>query len=203
MAIFKSWRDLGSQAKTTIGPPLQRYLKSGVHKRGMGWMRMSMGIESGFKQNLTNAFGAGIGKGSRLSGIGSLAWRGVAAAWFLGDVAKGYHREGVWGAAKAGIGFAAENYLFGAVLGSAALPVGLAAAGVTGYAALRKFKIDTGRQYALNLRRTTFGPGSVEDQYGTVATMRRRSVDALMSSRIGGNMGLGNESLRAYTPYFR
>jgi hypothetical protein len=114
----------------------------------------------------------------------------------------GYQREGVWGAAKGVATGAAYSYAFGAVLGSAALPVTALAAAGAGAVMANKWAAGKGASYMKGQRNLEMG-GAVNDQFGNVSTMRRRSVMALNRSRIGGGMGIGNEAMRQYQPYFR
>jgi hypothetical protein len=41
------------------------------------------------------------------------------------------------------------------------------------------------------------------DQFGTVATMRQRSLQAINNSKINGRTALGAEGLLTYSPYAR
>lgn len=138
----------------------------------------------------------GLGKG--MSG-----WGRALGIGFLGfEAISGYQREGAWGAAK-GVGSAALwSYGIEIALGSAALPIGIAAGVAVGGVMLNKAAAEKGRAYGRSHRELEFG-AAVSDQFGTVSTMRRRSVMALNQSRIGGNMGMGNEAMRQYQPYFR
>jgi len=157
-----------------------KYMGSSMHARGARWAAEGYGL------------GKGMGMFGRALGLG-----------FLGlEAYSGYQREGAWGAAKGVASGAAMSYAMGAVLGSAALPVALGVGAIGGGIMLNKFAAGKGRSTMLGHKRTEFGAG-VSDQYGTVATMRRRSIMALNESRISGGMGIGNEAMRQYQPYFR
>ena len=157
-----------------------KFLKSGMHRRGARWAMEGYGL------------GKGMSMFGRAMGLGFLGFEAYA----------GYQREGAWGAAKGAVTGAMYSYAFGAILGSAALPVTLAAAAVGGGLMANKYLAGKGRSTMVSHQRTEFGSG-VSDQFGTVSTMRRRSVMALNQSRIGGGMGMGNEAMRQYQPYFR
>lgn len=158
----------------------RQYGSSAMHGRGMRFVKEGYG------------FGKGMSMFGRAVGFG-----------FLGlEAYMGYQREGVWGAAKGAATGAAYSYAFGAVLGAAAGPVALGALAVGGGMYANKMMAEKGASYMKGQSKLEFG-SSVSDQFGTVSTMRRRSVMALNSSRIGGGMGMGNEAMRQYQPYFR
>jgi len=158
----------------------QVYRQTAFHARGMNSMRDMYGL------------GKQMGWAGRALGFG-----------FMGlEAFTGYQQGGVWGAAKGLAKGAAVNYAVGALLGSAAIPLTLGVGVVAGGMMAYKKGADIGRKTYKKSRSLEFGSG-VSDQYGTVATMRRRSVMALQESRIGGGMGLGSEAMRSYQPYFR
>ena len=177
MAFMGQAASAGARA---AGGGARKFLGSAMHKRGMRWATEGYGMGKGM-----NMFG-------RAMGVGFLAL----------EAYQGYQREGVWGAAKGVATGAAYSYAFGAVLGAAAAPVAIGAAVVGGAIIANKAMAEKGASYARGQARTEFGNG-VSDQFGTVSTMRRRSVMALNRSRIGGGMGMGNEAMRQYQPYFR
>jgi hypothetical protein len=127
---------------------------------------------------------------------------------FLGlEAYRGYQEGGMMGAVGQVAETAAINYAIGAVIGTGALTAlaatGLVAGAAYGTYAYNKYGSEIGRSYMLRHTQTEFGGGGVPDQFGTAATMRRRSMAALQGSRINGNMALGNEAALTYTPYFR
>ena len=158
----------------------QGYAGTAFHARGVGSLKAGMGL------------GKGMGIFGRALGLGFLGY----------ETYSGYQREGMWGAAKGAAGYAAIQYAFGAVLGSSVLPLMAGAAAVGGAVVGRKMAAEKGESVYKRHRALEFGAG-VSDQFGTISTMRRRSIQALQSSRIGGGMGMGNEAMRSYVPYFR
>lgn len=89
-----------------------------------------------------------------------------------------------WGAGKwalSRLGMAAFNPI---TIGAAVLTAGI----IGGRAALM-----AGRQYNRDIRKVSFG-NAASDTYGTIATMRQASVNAIQSSRINGRSALGNEA---------
>ena len=192
-----SWSQRGRNAASSVRHGLGAYSQTGVHRRGMSWMRAGFGAHRGFGGELKGLFT----KGGRLGAFGGLAGRALGAGFGISAAVSGYQKEGLWGATKGVAGYAATNYALGAVFGSAA--VGAAVIGGTvGGAMLRKAAINIGEEYGRAHSNTEFG-GGVDDRYGRVTTMRRRSMMAINRSRIGGNMGLGNEALNSYVPYNR
>lgn len=156
------------------------YLRSGTHLRAMSGVTRNYGLARG------------MGGWGRAFGLGFLAFEAYS----------GYQREGAWGAAKGVATGALWSYGIELALGSAALPVAIGAAAIGGGLALNKWAAEKGESYMKGKQNLEFGSG-VSDQYGMAATMRRRSMAALNQSRISGGMGLGNEAMRQYQPYFR
>ena len=168
-----------------LGLGFQGYAKTAFHARGMA--EVSSGF--GFAKNM-NKFSRGLGFLSL--GVSAIA---------------GYKEGGVWGATKGVATTAAFNYGVGAVLGAASFPVLAAAtavaAGAYGTYAFQKHGSELGRSYMVNRANLELGSGYVSDQFGTVSTMRRRSIQAIQNSRINGTVGLGNEAALTYQPYWR
>jgi len=110
---------------------------------------------------------------------------------------EGYNREGLWGATKAGAGSLAEWGAFeiifkalGGVVGGALTIGAMGAAGVYGtYKAL-----DYGAKHARKTRALEFGGQPVEDMFGTIATMRQRSLLEMQKSHAALRGALGNEA---------
>lgn len=163
-----------------VGRGLKAYGGTAMHKRGMRWLREGYGLGAGQKM---------LG---RMLGLGFLAY----------SFMEGYQREGLWGGVKEAATGAAYSYAFGAVLGSAAIPLMGGAAVVGGAVGLQTFMNKKGESYSRRQKSLEMG-GTINDMYGSVATMRRRSIMSLNRSKIGGGMGIGNEALRQYQPYFR
>jgi hypothetical protein len=99
--------------------------------------------------------------------------------------------EGPVEAAKTMLTFGAARYAFGA-MGAAAVPLAIGAAAVgIGYAAYKT--VEESQKYNRALRKVSFG-NAASDIYGTAATMRQASVQAIQSSRINGRSALGHEA---------
>lgn len=162
----------------------------------------------------------GFGPGKLLS-----FGRGLGLGFTIFEGIEGYKEDGMWGAIKgAGGGFARDwatirafKVLSGGMgltgaLASTGIAVGAAATGIGllgGLAAtsqgmsLQRFGTQAfvGRYMQKRSKLEIASP--VDDQYGTMATMRQRSINAMRQSRITARNALGMEANRRYTPYFR
>lgn len=140
---------------------------------------------------------AGRQRGARIgNGIG-LAALGISA--FMG-----YQENGLMGAATnvardvafQSIGTGIYNAAVGAV-GSVPLLIGAAVAGgAYGYYKLG----EAGQKYSKKLRKLELGT-DIDDSYGTISTMRQRSVMAIQNSYLNGRMALGNEASSMHMTY--
>lgn len=105
-----------------------------------------------------------------------------------------YKEEGLWGAAKSLTQQAAMGYVGSALLGSLAGPAMLATMGGAALYYGGKAAIDAGKNYKARRRLLDFGNPLV-DQYSTMATMRQRSMAAMMNSHTNMRSALGNEAM--------
>lgn len=137
----------------------------------------------------------------RRSVLGQAAWRGIQPAFTAYATYAGYKDGGAIGAAK-GFGTAmAFNYLWGAAfkaMGSFGVPVAL----IAGTAAATYVSLEGGRQRIKRTRAMEMG-SPVVDPFGNAATMRQRSVQALMNSQINGRSALGTEAQLMHVPMLR
>jgi hypothetical protein len=161
---------------------LSSYLGSNVHQSGKRWAMESFGL------------GKGTGLLGRALGMGFAGY----------TMYEGYQQGGVWGAAKAGAELAAWSY--GIRAGFALLgPIApLAIGGAVAYAgvSIRKGIIDKVRERNYKMSNLEMSR-PVVDQFGTLATMRQRSIMAIQNSKINGRSSLGSEAVLLYRPYHR
>lgn len=118
-----------------------------------------------------------------------LAFTGMAAY-------EGFQREGLWGAAKSAGHMAVEWAAFDIALhalGAAALPLELAALGAAAGYGMYKLA-DYGAKRHRQQRMLEFGGSPVEDQFGTIATMRQRSLQEMQRSHGAIRGALGTEA---------
>ena len=161
-----------------------KYIQTGFHRSGTNFALNTYGLGRGKMGTLGRAFGLG----------------------FLGfDAYQGYQEGGTMGAVTNVAKGAAIHYAIGAVLGTAAAPLALAAAGAglaAGAYAYNKYGSEIGRSVMVNSAQLEMG-GGISDPYGNASTMRRRSLMAMHNSRLNGRVSMGNEAALTYTPYYR
>jgi hypothetical protein len=114
---------------------------------------------------------------------------GIFTAYMMYE---GYQQQGIWGAAKGlgeSIAYTAAFKAAAAVLGSAGVAAGaaVAAGAVGGY-----MMGEAAQAHLKSLRNVEMG-APIVDTFGTVATMRQRSLMALNQTHINGRMAIGNE----------
>ena len=183
------------------------YLGSGIHQKGAEWVKWELGIHQDIKKMPSG-------------------WMKRFAKWggrgFLGYSAiQGYREEGLWGTAKAVPASLATTYALGAAWGgikggvmagaAAVAPIvgGIATLGAIAGAAYyqqtgvapwhilaRPYVRDHMRKHA----KLEMG-APVYDQFGTLSTMRQRSVAAIQNSHINARSALGHEAMSMYRPY--
>ncbi len=123
-----------------------------------------------------------------LSAISGYQENGVTGATM--NVAK---NAATWGAIRAGWSVGKGVLSNPWVLGGAAI-------GATAYAG---YKIgQASREKARRIRNVEMG-GEVLDRFGTVSTIRQRSLMALNNSHVNGRMALGNEAILLSSNYLR
>lgn len=192
---FSPDRGMAFPSRANWGGAVKSYLGSTTHKTGMRMLGEMYGI-------------------GQYKGKGMAKWLGRG---FLGFSAiQGYAEGGFAGAMKNVAGDLAVNYAIGAVLGSLATP--LAAAGIgLGVAATAgaAYGLSTGLihspaqfvrpwVYEHMKKHTSLEMGTPTlDQFGTAATMRQRSLEAINNSRFNGRTALGQEAALMYSPYYR
>lgn len=182
------------------------FMGSAVHREGLAFVKMDLG------------FGKYAPKG-----VGRL----LGPAFLAITAYQGYKEAGPWGAVRETGKSLATSYTFGAVtkalgiggLGSAVgyagigIGLGIGAAvgadyafrGITPFGGGSLFSLVARPAVAAHMRRhqeVEMGR-PVIDQFGTLATMRQRSLAAIQSSKINGRSALSNEATLMYRPYFR
>ncbi len=165
------------------------------HKAPGKWRFMGLGGEGG-RINMYKAARRGG------AGVTSAGWKALPGhSLFLGAFTgyamyQGYKKDGLWGAAKGGAHAAAEWAAFEVVLsalGTAAAPLeGLAIGAAAGYGVYKA--LDYGAKRAKQTRKLEFGGAAVDDQFGTIATMRQRSLQEMQRSHGSLRGALGTES---------
>lgn len=187
-----------SKGAGRLGSAWKTFAASPYHKAGMEWIGYDLGTAKSVR-------GPGLGKfATRWLGRGFL---GLSAYY-------GYKEGGLGGAISATGKHLATTYALG--LGLKVLGVG--AAGITGGAIMAGgLAAAVGAGMGYNWRDLTrpwvnehmkrharLEMGTpVMDDFGTVGTMRQRSLQAIQNSRLNGRNALGSEAALTYSPYFR
>lgn len=206
-----------------MGPPrpnISQQVQRGTHyakkwgnqaRSAIGGMFPNTGIFNSARSYLgSNVHKAGVQGALSFSGIKP----GMMRTFALFEMYEGYKKGGVSGAIGAGVHQAVEGYVIDAVLAATGagkvIAAGLGAAAIAGtvsyatggtnpleFLARPMVKDQMKRHSQLEMGRPSV------DQFGTLATMRQRSLAAIQNSRINGRSALGNEGLISYRPYFR
>jgi hypothetical protein len=130
----------------------------------------------------------------------AFAFRALGPAMLGVGLYKGYQQGGILGAAKEG---ATEMAMWGAFEAGASIltnPFVLAGAGaiVGGYGFYKLGQAS--RKHRKRLRDVEMGSDLV-DRFGTMTTMRQRSLAAIQKTHINGRLALGNEALLLTSMY--
>jgi hypothetical protein len=199
------------------GGAMKRYVGSDMFKAGNRFVMDEIGVGKEFNKR----YSAAIQKG------GASKWLARAGKWggrgFIGLAAlQGFREEGLWGAAKGAAESVVWSHAMGqafnvlgkgarivgggmqaaAIGGGVALAGGLAASWATGVNPIAFAARGQVREHMKKHARVEMG-GPVRDQFGTVATMRQRSVQAMQNSKLNGRSAMGSEATYMYRPYFR
>lgn len=166
----------GRAFKRGIGRGLGFEYEHGVNK---GWM--GRGLEKGGKT------------GMFAHGKMAFAFRALGPAMVAHSIYKGYQEGGILGAAKSG---ATELAFWGAFEVGASIitnPVTIAGAGIAaaGYGYYKAG--EASRKHRKRLRNVEMGSDLV-DRFGTMTTMRQRSLAAIQNTHINGRGALGSEA---------
>lgn len=181
-------------SKTRSVKALQAYGKSPMHRSGME------GIKWGFGKGLITGKGV-LGK----------AFGALGPISYLYGAYTGYQEGGIGGAVKGVAEFVAFDYALGvaqwaaksAAIGGIVKSAGIGAA-IAGGGALGMYLASGGqmkdftapwvRDYSKRHGKLEMGT-PVVDNFGTAATMRQRSLNAIQNSRISGRNALGFEAM--------
>lgn len=189
--------NLGARS-ARVGGAWKSYRGSWMHQAGMDSVKQELGIG---KQTL------------KLGAAGKWLGRGFVAY----SVYSGYKEGGAWGAVKGGATHMATTYAFGiaqkalgigsswpmmGMLAGVGVGAGLTYYGATGIAPWQALARPLVREHMKKYNNVEMGRPIV-DQFGSLATMRQRSLMAIQNSKINGRSALGNEATLQYSPYFR
>jgi hypothetical protein len=174
-----------------------------------------------FIQGVGETFGMHYNKGVSMGFMGRKAPGGIfaggkgvggRAAGFLGRAAfplftaysaySGYQEGGVAGAVR---NVTTDALIWGGMRAGWAMiggPATLVAAGIAG-AGYGVYRLgEAARKQERRVRGLELG-ADVVDRFGTLSTMRQRSLQAIQNSHLSGRMALGSEALLLSSPYMR
>ncbi len=173
---------------------------------GKGWMApigrraQAKGYAAAFKH------GSRATKGKFMLGA---AGRALGPAFVGYSAFAGYREGGIFGAIRGGSVATAESFAWGfawkgatAILGSTAIPVAVGVAAVAGLGYGTYKALEHGNQVMKKQRRLEMG-SPIIDPFGTGATMRNRSLNALQNSQINGRSAFGSEAALMHVPTMR
>jgi len=190
---FERMSRYAGYAKSAWGSNIGRDFRRGAGEMaGFRYQKDAAGIlrNTGFLGRKMSGMGM-----KPLGGFGK-AMTGLGLAWGVADAFQAYREEGAWGAAKSGAGSLAMGGAFRVVTGIAGRalsgfgPVAVAAAAVYGtYALGNAAKMHVKRLKGLEMGR------NIPDPFGTVSTIRQRSLQAIQNTHINGRLALGNEAM--------
>lgn len=167
--------------------------------------------------NLGKGFFSGPGHQAGINLVKDTFTTGIGRAFLLGFAAYNIHEQGLAkGLYETGKTFIIQDYLIGRAInwtGMAGSTLGAGAAGVAlaagiGLPAMAGVGIGQFwsrplvKQHAIKNARLELG-SPVIDNFGTLATMRQRSLMAMQNSNINGRSAMGQEATYTYRPYFR
>jgi hypothetical protein len=179
--------------------------------------RFGTGFAAGVKEGLGFQYGGGffrVGKPEgflgRSSGINGLSAGKLMAGLNLGVTAyatyQGFKEGGVVGGVRAGATQLAIGGLFRGALNSiggvASNPL-LLGAGIAAAAGYGYYKLgEAGIAHMKRHRNMEMG-SDIIDTFGTMATIRQRSLSAIQNSHVNGRLALGGEAALMHTPMMR
>lgn len=160
-------------------------------------VRGSGGMAAGAAQLQKN-----LGAKTAAGAAGKLGLKALPLVGNLAFMYMGYREGGIGGAIDAGLESAKFSIAWevgAAVLGSAALPLAIGA-GIAGGAGYGYYQFgEAAQRHGRKMRKLEMG-GEVTDRFGTMSTMRQRSLQALNNTHVNGRMALGNEAAIMHTP---
>lgn len=211
-------RDLGFWGNTRRGGTraLRAWSNTAAHAKGVEFLKYDLGIHPELKGPSAWSIGKDLYSGNKLApgSAGKLFGRTLGRAFLGYSIYSGYQEGGVLGAVKGGVEHLMMTYAMGAAWGAVAPFAGSVAAGVIGGSAIAAgvyfgaggsiapFVRPWVKQHQRNFSNLELGT-PVVDNFGTVSTMRQRSLAAIQNSKLGGRAALGNEGALLYTPYAR
>ncbi|RKZ06471.1 hypothetical protein DRQ25_13835 [Candidatus Fermentibacteria bacterium] len=193
MAHERSWKGYyryGRRQASRVGRALNASGPGRAFGQGVG---RTLGFDYHKGQNM-GFMGRKIKPGMPGAGKMAFAMRALGPAFLGMSMYKGYQEGGVLGAAKEG---AMEMAMWGAFEAGASVltnPVMIAAAGAVAAGAGYYAVGQASRKHRKRVRSLEMG-GDLVDRFGTMTTMRQRSLSAIQRTHMNSRLALGNEAL--------
>lgn len=169
-----------------LGGSVRNYMGSSTHKAGMRELSTLVGM--GGAKGLGRLFGPAM--------LGFAAYEGYQEGGMTGALG-GMAKEGaLW----YGLGVAQATLLPAAAALAGATAIGLGVGAAMGVNPIKTFSRPYVRDYTKRHAKLELG-APVMDQFGTISTMRRRSIQAIQRSHISGRSALGREAFLAHDTY--
>ena len=155
-----------------------------------------------FVKGTRQALGLELFKGGFSGGAKGFLGRAFIPAFTGMSAYKGYKEGGIFGAAKGAATSALEWGAIDAAVSVATNPYVMGAAAVAG-AGYGYYKLgEAAKRHERGVKNLEMGT-EVVDRFGTISTMRQRSLQAIQNSHLNARGALGNEALLLSTPYLR
>lgn len=179
---------------------VNRFAATNVGKKFSRGVLSTIGYTAGenggkwFWRSIPEAFSTGIAENGLAVGIARGAMHTAGAlfgpAFVAMDMYKGYRENGITGALVGGAKGVLEMGMWELVdIGSLLPAAPIAATAMIGYGVG-----EAAIAHQKKLRRLEMGMPQI-DRFGTIATSRQRSLQALQKTHINGRLALGNEAL--------
>jgi hypothetical protein len=135
-------------------------------------------------------------------GLSGIAGRALFPLMTAFGAYQGYKEGGVFGAAKS---VAADAAMWGGLRAAAAVLTtpALIAAGGVGSIAYGTYALGEAAKSYVSRSRNLEMSSDVVDTFGTLNTMRQRSISAIQNTHINGRLAMGNEALLLASHYRR
>ena len=156
------------------------------------------GAVGGFAQAMMYQYVGRNVLGPAVIGAAKGVWSGATAGWAFGAGLAGAE-AGILATGSAGLLMGAGGAAVAALLNPVTLAI---AAGVYGYNKASEYIQHTDKAIARHkqVRGLELG-GPIQDQFGTISTLRQRSLQALQNTHVNGRMAFGQEAALLHSSF--
>lgn len=195
------WKSAGGSIASGVGATLAGGLTiyDTVSMVSQGYTENGMtGAASGFATSMMHQYVGRNFLGPAMIGAAKGIWGGAKAGWAFGGALAG--AEAGWLASGTmGLFMGAGGATVAALLNPVTLTI---AAGAYGYNKAAEYIQHTDRAIARHkqVRGLELG-GPIQDQFGTISTLRQRSLQALQNTHVNGRMAFGQEAALLHSSF--